>query len=200
MGASTMMNKVGCYVGPSSADNKIKFIQNSPCVKAFVDPAALDYARPGAITVFRQFFSHQDIWLNGADVARSVLAALNGRKPTYVQLYNECYQWLSDNLARYVSFHEEAAPVVHEYGIKLAGFGFSTQQPPDETWLYLKAHRYGDCDAIVLNQYHTGDASGPRFNEDSALKHRHVHRLLGDGHPPFLIGECGRDNVEGIAP
>ncbi len=194
-----MLRKTGPYVGPGSSDNKLEWVQNAPVVKAFVDPEVLDYVKPGTITIFRHYFPDQNIWRNGADVAREVIAAAKGRRPDYFELYNECNQFVYDNLARYLQMHKEAAPVIHAYGSKLLLGNFSTQQPPDESLKMIKDSNYGDCDGIAIHGYWTSDANGARFNEDSALKHRHMHRFWGEGHPDIFITECGRDKVEGIA-
>lgn len=214
-----MLKKVGVYIGPAASDNKLKWARSASVVKAFNDAGVLDYAKPGAITIYRKYFDDQNVWVSGIDRAYSIISDLTGlsvdtlkaiplselknipgRRPKYVEILNECNQFLWDNLPRYIQMHKEAVPVLHAYGVGALLGNWSTQQPPDQEWLYIQSENFGDCDRIAIHEYWTGDQNGARFNQDSALKHQHVHELLKGKHPNMIVTECGRDAVEGIAP
>ncbi len=186
--------KLGPHVQlPSS--QAFRFAQAAPVVKSIDNVGVLQAAPPGAITIFRHYFGGQDINRYGGDVARNVLDALGGYRPTYVELYNETSQRLHNGLDRYITLHEEAAPVIHAQGIGLAGFCFSTGNPEPEDWQHIQARGFGGVDVLAIHEY-WGNQGLSTWN---ALRYRRVHEWLGGSHPPFVITETGRDQVEGGA-
>ncbi len=175
--------------------NGILFAQSAPIVKQVSGTYALSQAHPGAITVYRQYYdlSAQNIWRNGADLANEIIATLRGFVPTYIELYNETAQYMASGLPRYVDLHWEAAPVIHAYGSKLAGYSFSTWGHPGEAeWAYMAQNGFGGVDAISIHEYWGTQG----FTETNALYHQVLHRL-NPNHPPFIISECGIDRIEG---
>jgi hypothetical protein len=157
---------------------------------------AIALAPAGATTIFRKYFPQQPIQRNGADAAYEILGDLHGFRPTYAVIYNEEAQTLGNGLERYVEFTREAVDVLHGAGVAVAGFSFSTGNPGEADWRYIKDHDFAGVDALSVHEYF-GDAG---FTLDHALRHRRVHEWLNRHHPPIVITECGRDAVEGGAP
>ncbi len=160
-------------------------------VKQLDGTSALAAAPPGASTVFRKYFANQDIDRHGGDIAREIIAALGGFRPSYVELYNETAQRLGQGLERHVEFTAEAVEVLHQESIAVAGFCFSVGNPEQADWQYLKDHNFGDVDAIGVHEYWGNKG----LTLDCALRHRRVHEWLGGVHPPIIITECGRDYI-----
>lgn len=179
------------------------WVEQAPVVKALDDPTPLKLARSSKVLVFRKYFPDQDLGrLSPERAVREIISALGGFNDPrlYVELLNECYQYMWWGFADYVAWTARAAELLHQAGYKVAGFSFSTGTPRLDTdpggaeeWLYLKAHGYAGVDAIAIHAYWGQQG----FTEWHALRHRRVHEILGPGHPPFVITECGRDAVEG---
>lgn len=190
-----MFTKLGPHVQFETSP-AMDWARAAPIVKELDTTNALAAAPPGAITIFRKYFANQDINRNGADVANEILAALGGFRPSYAELYNEWAQRLGNGLERHVEFTREAVDVLHRAGVAVAGFSFSVGNPEQAEWEYLRAHSFGGADVISIHEYW-----GPDVNSTwTALRHRRVHDWLGGVHPPFVITECGRDQVEGGQP
>jgi hypothetical protein len=160
-------------------------------VKALDDVDTLVAAEAAGvpIRIFRHYFARQDIKQCGADVAGEVLTALGDAPATHVELFNETAQRLDEGLAQHVRLTREAQAFLARVrpDLTLVGFSFSTGQPRDEDWLFLKDADFGDAPVIGIHEYW-----GPGLAEN-ASRHCHIHRLLEGEHPPFLITECGRD-------
>ena len=173
----------------------LQFARSAPIVKQRDEVSALKAAPLGAVTVFRHVFpqENQDIYANGADIGRTVLNALGGFKPTYVELYNETAQRLGQGLERYTQMIGQAVPVIHNAGIGVAGFSFSTGVPEATDWQYIQSQGFAGCDVVAIHEYWGNQG----FTVWNALRHRTVHGWLNGNHPPFVITECGRDAVEG---
>jgi len=187
-------------------DAGLLWARRANCTKQIFGTNALPHAQSGAITICRPIWRLRTD--SGAEAARDIIRALDrwgGYRPSYVELWNESDevgQRLGSGLERRVQLHEEAVPILHANGIRVAGFSFSTGNPgagwPGDTpdWEYLQSHGYAGVDAIALHAYW----GNQRFTEGHALRHRRAHAITGGNHPPFLITECGRDAVEGGSP
>jgi len=154
--------------------------------------SALLAAPDSALRIFRHYFQNQDLGRSGVDVANDVLAALGGyRHPNlYAQLYNERGHDMASGVPDLLRLTQEAVPVLHAAGVKVAGFAFSTSWPDFESWMFLAANGFGGVDAIILHEYWAWGG----FTLENALHHRQLHQWA-PAHPPFIIGECGRDNI-----
>ena len=141
------------------------------------------------IRIFRHYFPSQDVTRPGAEVAEEVLAALGEAPATHVELFNETAQRLKEGLTDHVRLTLEARAFLAGIrpDLRLVGFSFSTGQPRDEDWLFLKEADFAGARVIGIHEYW-----GPGLVENEC-RHRRVHCLLGGDHPPFLITECGRD-------
>jgi len=152
-------------------------------------------APSGATTIFRHWYPGADIARNGGDVAREVIAACGGFKPTYIELYNEAGYGdrVGQGLERYVQFHREAVPVAHAAGIKVMGYSFGTGSPEAGDWKYLADQGWGNVDAVGIHEYWAERG----FTIWNALRHRQVIGWTNGRTPPdgFYITECGRDRV-----
>jgi hypothetical protein len=198
-----MIAKLGPHVIRADSEAAMRWAAAAPTVKALDNPAPLTVASNAKVLVFRAYFENQDIsQLSPEEAVRIILERLGGFNDPrlYVELLNEVYQYMEWGFKDYVAWTAKAAELLHQAGYKVAGFSFSTGTPKLDTdpggaaeWLYLKSKGYAGVDAIALHEY--WGASG--FTEWHALRHRRVHEILGPGHPPFIITECGRDAVEG---
>lgn len=152
-------------------------------------------ARDGAVRVYRHYFPDQSLERDPADAAREIVAALGGyaHRLLYAEIYNECFQTLGGPLEAYTAWTRLAVDELHRHGVKAAAFSFSTGNPTAEAWAFLRSEGYAGADAISIREY-WGNAGLSGWN---ALRYRMVHAWTAGDHPPFLIGECGRDAVEG---
>lgn len=182
-------------IGPhviTRTDAALEWARRAPIVKVIGDQYVLRQARPGAITIFRAFFTQaeQDQFDVGMVLDRTFVQ-LDNFRPTYIELFNEHAVRLSERLADHVALVKAAIPRVHAYGSKVAAFSFPVGCPEPEDWWYLRDHNFGDADAIALHQYWAKQG----FSDWTALRHRRVHEWLNGHHPQFIITECGRDAV-----
>ncbi len=190
--------KVGCHLQTNPvSDPGMEWAKQAAIVKQMDGTAALRAAQPGAIKVFRKYFSQQPL-SDPIGHAAEIVQALGGYHDDnlYVELYNECYQD-RPALDDYITWTEQAAVFLHGAGYKVAGFGFSTGNPtvyPD-AWKYLRSRGYGGVNAISMHEYWNGRTG--LLTDWNALRHRQVHQWTGGQHPPFIISECGADAVEG---
>jgi hypothetical protein len=198
-----MISKLGPHVIKADSEAAMRWAAAAPTVKALNNPAPLRVASNAKVLVFRAYFENQDInQLSPEEAVRVILERLGGFNDPrlYVELLNEVYQYMEWKFKDYVAWTKKAVKLLHQAGYKVAGFSFSTGTPKLDTdpggaaeWLYLKSQRYAGVDAIALHSYWGQNG----FTEWHALRHRRVHEILGPGHPPFIITECGRDAVEG---
>ena len=163
----------------------------APVVKAVDDRGVIEAAAAAGvpIRIFRHYFPTQDLSRHGAEVAREVLDALGDAPATHVELFNETAQRLDEGLKDHVGLTSQAQAYLERErpDLTLVAFNFSTGQPRDEDWLYLKQVSFGGAPVIGIHEYW-----GPGL-DGNERRHRHVHALLGGQHPPFLLTECGRD-------
>jgi hypothetical protein len=173
----------------------LQWAQQANVVKVLDRPWLLRGLDPSVLTIYRKYFADQSLERNGADVAREIVADCQqaGVVPTYCELYNETAQYPWEGLERHIELVREAVPVIHAYGSRVAGFSFSTGNPNEAEWRLLRERNYGDCDAIAIRQYW----SVKGFTEGNALRHRLVHQWTEGQHPPLIVGECGRDGIDG---
>lgn len=165
----------------------------APVVKAIDDTTALRQATRATIRLFRHYFPLQDIERPGADVAAEVLRGLGDAPATHVELFNETAQRLGQGLERHVEMTREAIAYVaqHRPDLTVVAFCFSTGNPEREDWEYLRARRYGNARVIGLHQYFSKNG----FTLYNGLRHRLVHEWTEGDHPPFIVNECGIDDV-----
>jgi GH25 family lysozyme M1 (1,4-beta-N-acetylmuramidase) len=167
----------------------------APVAKALNDTTAIRQSQRASVRVYRLYFAQQDVNRNGADVAAEVLAALGDAPATHVELFNETAQRVGEGLERHVALTREAIDYLARVrpDLTLVAYSFSTGQPEESDWRYLRAHGYGGARVIGIHQYWGNQG----FTPWHALRHRTVHAWTAGDHPPFLITECGRDRVEG---
>ncbi len=189
------MSKLGPH-GIRTTDAGLRWARKASIVKQIDSADLLRVAPDWAIRVYRKYYQHQDVMAarGGAAVARDIIASLNGynHPRLYVEVFNEWRQRI-DEIAYHVDVLAEAVPVLHAAGYKVAGFSFSTGNPEREVWQYIKAHNYCGVDAIAIHEY-WGEQG---FSTWNALRYKRAHDWLGEGHPSFIVTECGRDAVEG---
>jgi hypothetical protein len=168
----------------------IAFASWAPIVKCVDLVEPFKVARPDAIRVFRHWFGRQE-FTDPAGAAVFILDGLKGyRHPKLlVELQNETAQTLATGLREHLCWTVDVATRLHDAGLKVAGFSFSTGQPERDDWRFLQDHAFGMVDAISIHQYWQHDG----LNADQALRHRQVHEWLSGEHLPFIITECGRD-------
>lgn len=183
-------------IRPTSA--ALTWARRAKLVKVLDDTTALQAAPADALRIFRHYFGDQSLTASPASIADAIIDALAGyRHPNlYVEApFNEAYQELGQGLEAYVALTAQVTALLHAAGLKVAGFCFGTGHPDLHAWTYLKAHGFAGVDAIALHEYWGSQG----FTGWNALRYRKAHALLGAGHPPFVITECGRDTVEGGA-
>lgn len=181
-------------IGPHvifGTDRALAWVSGAPIVKAIDDRGVIVKAAAGGtpIRIFRHYFPTQDLSRDGADVAREVLQALGDAPATHIELFNETAQRLSEGLKEHVRLTSQAQVFLASQrpDLTLVGFSFSTGQPQDDDWLYLKEAGFGGAPVIGIHEYW-----GPGL-DGNETRHKQVHTLLDGTHPPFLITECGRD-------
>jgi GH25 family lysozyme M1 (1,4-beta-N-acetylmuramidase) len=167
----------------------------APVVKALNDTTAIRQSQRASVRVYRRYFAQQDVNRNGADVAAEVLASLGSAPATHIELFNETAQRVGEGLERHVQMTREAVDYLARVrpDLTLIAFCFSTGQPEESDWRYLREHGYGGARVIGCHAY-WGNQS---FTPWHALRHRTVHAWTAGDHPPFLLSEVGRDRVEG---
>ncbi len=183
-----------------STQAALDWSQRAPIVKALNDPGSLKQAQPGAVTIFRQYFTVNEQDRLDVDFTINkikILTALGGFKPTFVELLNETHQRVVWGLADYAAFTWACVKRLHAVGQMVAGFSFSTGQPEMGDWQFLAQYDppFAGVDALAIHEYWNGRTG--QFSTWNALRYRRVHELLGGEHPPFVITECGADAVEG---
>ncbi len=129
---------------------------------------------------------------DGAVAAQQIIAFYGGFRPDYTELWNEYDEWGRHELYERIRQTRIATDILHQAGLKVAGFSFSTGTPEEAEWVMVQAAGYAGVDAIALHEY-WGSQGLSTWN---ALRYRRAHDLLGN-HPAFIITECGRDEVEG---
>ncbi len=159
---------------------------------------ALKAAPPRAITIYRRYWPDavQNDRIAAGNVEGTVseiLAGLADFRPSYVELFNEVAQTLGGGLEQHADFVADATKLLHARGLKVAGFSFSTGNPGQSEWSYLRQRSFCGVDALALHEYW-----GPLgLTLWEGLRHRLAHQWLDGAHPPMLITECGRDAVDG---
>ncbi len=156
-----------------------------------------------SITVFRKFIDDatQNTWLDssqGTPFADAVEQALDGFVPGYVEGPNETHH-RGDALLRYIDWTAAYSQEMHKRGYKVLGFSFATGNPglpfpgdPDPADVQNLVNRaWGGVDAVGWHCY-WGPAGFTFYN---ALRFEAAHAQ--GPHPPFIVGECGRDAVDG---
>lgn len=184
------MRKLGPHIQRSSP-SAAEWARKAWIVKSMDDVDMLRLARPGAITIYRRYYEHQDTSRNGAEVAAEIVEKLHGFVPTFIELYNEHEAYLQTGLENHVRFTREATDYLHARGCKVLGFSFNVGGPEMQDWVYLRQQRYAGVDAIGLHEYWANQG----FTQWRALRHRLVHQWTEGDHPPFVISECGRDAI-----
>ena len=189
-----MIRKVGPHVIKPTSD-ALDWARHANVVKALDDTTALRQAPQARYRIFRKYFPAQDINRPGNEVVDAVLAALGDAPATHVEIFNETAQRLGQGLEDYVSFTDEAVRHLADRrpDLTLVAFCFSTGNPEQADWDYLRQHEYGGATCIGLHEYWGNQG----FTGWNALRYRKVHEWTQGDHPPFLITECGRDRVEG---
>lgn len=190
----TVVAKLGPH-GIKASPDTLVWARVAPVVKALDDAEPIRQAAKATIRIYRRYFPNQDVHRNGGSVVQEVLQALGTAPATHIELYNECFQRLGQGLQEYVAFTWEATTYLERVrpDLALVGFCFSTGNPEQTDWEYLRENRYGGAKVIGLHEY--WGAQG--FSTWNALRYRRVHEWTQGDHPPFLVTECGRDRVEG---
>jgi len=181
-------------IGPHvifGTDRAKAWATRAPLVKAVDDRGTLTAAAATGvpIRIFRHFFPTQDFSRDGADAVREVLDALGDAPATHIELFNEAAQRLDEGLRDHVRLTRQAVAFLQgaRPDLTLVAFSFSTGQPQDVDWLFLKEDGFAGAKVLGIHEYW-----GPGL-EGNETRHIHLHELLGARHPPFLISECGRD-------
>lgn len=151
----------------------------------------------GVTTVFRKYFPSADpiaAGMSASTIYQQIMSELGGFRPSYVQLLNENNQSQSNNLAAWADIVAQIVPMFHGVGIKVAGFCFSTGNPFQTDVDYLVTRAWCGVDAIIMHEYWGSEG----FTSDNALRHRLLHQWANGSHPPIILGECGRANIEPV--
>jgi len=188
------LSKLGPHAIHPTAD-VLTWARVAPVVKALDDTMALRQSQHATVRVYRRYFAQQDVNRHGADVAADVLHALGDAPATHIELFNETAQRVGEGLERHVQMTREAVDYLARVrpNLTLVAFCFSTGQPEEADWRYLREHGYGGAKVIGLHEYWGTQG----FTPWHALRHRTAHQWTQGDHPPFLVTECGRDRVEG---
>ena len=106
-----ILQKVGPHIQISCNAKSMKWSKVANTVKQMDGTSCLAAAKPGALLIYRKYFSNQDINRNGGEVAQEVINSLGGFRNS--NLYCEAFNETSCNkrwgLARYIQFNKEAA-------------------------------------------------------------------------------------------
>jgi hypothetical protein len=172
----------------------LDWARRAPIVKQLNGTEALRAARDDALRVFRRYFPQQP-FDDPAGAATAILTALGGyrHRLLLVELYNEVAQRLGEGLEQHTIWTYAVTERLHDAGLRVAGFSFSTGNPGRDDWRYLRDCDYASVDVLAMHAY-WGDQG---FTLDHALRHRQVHEWTGGEHPPICLTEMGRDAVEG---
>ncbi len=115
-------------------------------VKALDVPAYIDLAG-GRLSVFRHYTGVGNAqWqsVSPTDYLNGVLAALGGRRPTYIEGPNECGLdgdgSAGPTTQAFLAWTQAYVQAAHQAGLRVAGFSFSTGWPTPEQYAYLRAH------------------------------------------------------------
>lgn len=176
----------------------LRWAEHSSIVKQAFGVNALVAAKaanPNILTVCRP------IWMlrtdSGVDAAFDIIEFYRlheGFVPDLTELWNESDevgQNLGSGLERRLELHQEAVPVLHAAGIKVAGFSFSEGQPQLDDVEYLVAHDWAGVDALALHEYWF-EAPPAGFDTWHALRYRRIKEWAGATCPQIIITECGR--------
>ena len=201
--------KVGGHFRDAHNAASATWAQNTNSLKALDDPTYIPTARAGALTVFRQAFSTQDITnpAGGTSTADQVIAALGGQSVGYIEGFNEinvdCPGADPNALADYIAWTQAFVYETHQKGQKAACFSFAVGTPCNmsATWAAiaqsgLLSGGSGGCDAIALHEYWGSEGpTGPY----TAMRHEMALTAIKQAGisnpPPFIITEMGRDCV-----
>jgi N-acetyl-anhydromuramyl-L-alanine amidase AmpD len=174
----------------------LAWARTAAVVKGVGTTAPLRVAAEDAVRVYRWPWSEVDqnrilSAVDGKAVLGQLLDGLAGyrHERLYVELLNEVHR---DRLGELIALHRAAVPSLHAAGLKVAAFSWSTGGYEPADWRTARAHGWCGADAVALHAYW-----GTRgFSVWHALRHRACWQ---PGDPPVLVGECGRDAVEGGA-
>lgn len=181
--------------GILTTDAAIQWSRRAPITKSLDRVGLLQQAQPGAITIFRGYFTPAEQDRADPDFTFDrIMERLQGFVPTYTELNNEWRQRLIWGLASHVEFTRACVKRFHAVGIRVAGFSFSTGQPEMEDWLYLQEQDFAGVDVVAIHEYWNGKTG--YLSGWNALRYRKIHDILGGKHPPWLVTECGADAVE----
>jgi len=162
-------------------------------------------AGSGAVTIWRSWDMEGQFagdWGSGARVAQWALNKLGGYRPRFVEGMNEVGYTLDNDLANYIRWTTDYTRVMHDNGLAVAGFSFGVGWPQlaNDDWRALVDNNFSGVDAISLHEYWTIGGTGVAVDEWWTLRYRKAHQKLIDlgrgNHPPFVITECGRDNMQ----
>ncbi len=203
--------RLGPHVLHKTAD-AMRWTRQANIVKGALDGLdAFESAPTGAITICRPTHDDDLSW-DGVEAANKVLRDLAGRRPDYVEVWNEGEKFAQSqntgnpgggpySFAERITQMQRATDVLHGAGLRVAGFSFGVGWPgagfsgdsPD--WQYIAERGFCGVDAIAVHEYWGNNG----FTRGAALRHRQLHDITGGNHPPVIITECGRDAVEGGA-
>jgi hypothetical protein len=126
--------------------------------------------------------------------ANEILAALNGYRPDYVEVYNEIeLENMNVNLVDYAIWLDAVTFQLHDAGLKVAGFSFVPGYPSQENVMMLASRGWADIDVLSIHEYW----GSPNIDNPGVLYHRLIHEWTGGNHPPIIITECGRGGQDG---
>lgn len=157
------------------------------------DTSVFAAAPNNSYRVFRHYFDSQPYHPGaGIEAATTVIAALNGyRHPRlFVELYNEPNQADIGPLCQMI---QEAVPVLHAAGLRVAAFSWGTGQPELSVWQYVR-DSWDWCgldpavDAIALHEYSNN------YQIDGWNMGRYQQLVDFDPRWSILITETGFDN------
>lgn len=193
------LSKIGPHIQQLTNPAK-NWAQVAPVIKGCSEVGCIDNAPVGAFTIYRHFWPDQNA-ITPEQAALDILQALAGRKPSCVEYKNEWRQFGWENLASHIEETKRFTELMHQNGLKVAGFSFSVGCPEPSDWGAVKEAKYANVDYLAIHEY------WGRFNRDTgivgylddwaALRHRRIHGWLGREHPNMIITEAGCDNVYG---
>ncbi len=154
----------------------------APVVKSLDRVDVLEAAQPDAIRVFRHYFP-TDTTSDPDGTVAAILAALAGyRHPgLYVEVWNEAHPTLAQQ--------KRAVALLHAAGLKAAGPSWGTGDYTQADWDTAVSAGWN---ALAVHAYWGNQG----FTQWHALRFASYWK---PGHPPVIVSECGRDNVEGGA-
>lgn len=171
--------------------NIVKVVDRDGSPRAAELLGRLQDENPDLLTLFRPYYSEQDLSVNGEVYGYEAKRRLYGRVPTFVEGPNET--GLSDPV-RLLHLNAEMRRVVVDLGSELAGISGGTGWWTEDVWRRWRDLDYLGLKVIALHAY-WNCPSGPLLDDWSALRHRRVHVWTGGYHPKFIITEAGRDRL-----